>query len=304
MDHTIFLDREKIISIHKTLEGEFNLFKIIDDSATPQIIKWLVDFFAFYEDLKKGVFISNQNINLERWVSCLAESKPFLQDFAGNEKEVLNKEEYEYFMQYVSYCEKKGDLHRENEVLEEEIINDFYLVKLPLLEPILSSLIKGIALKLSTSNKKHFEDLKKHIEEYYLKSFSDNSIEKETQTSKPKEPDWHPFNTDETRDFYLYIEKKHGIGNKTIFGSYWKFLSDNGLVNNNSRNIKKRYIIWINLRFGYRNDEKIVRLQTNSSEFFRNSLLDDLVEYEQKNGMLHNFLEDGNKKRQKKPSSK
>lgn len=302
MEHSIFLDLEKINSARQSLNEKFKRIEIIDDSVTPQIIHWLVDFFSYIEDFKNGVFISNENIELERWAYYLSESKPYLYQFAGNEKEVLTEEEYENFMLYVSYCEIKDNLHKENEVLEEEIINDFYLVKLPLLEPILSSVIKGIAIKLNNSNKykKHFEDLKTHIEEFYFKSMSDNSVEKETQQTTPKEPDWHPFSSDEVRNFYLFIEKKHGTGNKTIFGAYWKFLSDNGIVDRKVRIIKQRYVEWINLRFAFPDDEKIINLQTNSSKSFRNSLLDDLVEYEETFSQLHNFLEDGNKKRTNK----
>lgn len=302
MEHTIFLESEKINSTRQSLNGKFNQINIIDDSVTPQIIQWLVDFFSFLEDLNNQVFISNKNIELERWFYNLIEEKPYLYDYAGEEKEVLTEKEYEKFMIYVSYCEIKDDLHKKNEFLEEDIINEFYLVKLPFLEPILSSVIRGIAIKLNNSNKykKHFEDLKTHIEEFYFKSMSDNSVEKGTQQTIPKEPDWHPFSSDEVRNFYLFIEKKHGTGNKSIFGAYWKFFSDNGIIDNKSKLLKKRYVEWINLRFGFLDKEKIIMLQTNSSESFRNSLLDDLVEYEETFGQLHNFLEDGNKKRTKK----
>jgi len=47
MEHTIFLESEKINSTRQSLNGKFNQINIIDDSVTPQIIQWLVDFFHF-----------------------------------------------------------------------------------------------------------------------------------------------------------------------------------------------------------------------------------------------------------------
>ena len=120
MEHTIFLESEKINSTRQSLNGKFNQINIIDDSVTPQIIQWLVDFFSFLEDLNNQVFISNKNIELERWFYNLIEEKPYLYDYAGEEKEVLTEKEYEKFMIYVSYCEIKDDLHKKNEVLEED----------------------------------------------------------------------------------------------------------------------------------------------------------------------------------------
>jgi hypothetical protein len=302
MEHSIFLDSEKINSIRETLEGRFNQIKVIDDSVTPIIIVWLNDFFSFHDDLKYGFFICNKNIELEQWFDYLRQSKPYLYELLDNIKELLTEEEYENYLLFVSYHKIKEDLYEKNSVLETEIINDFYFLKLPILKPILSSIIREIAVSLKNSNKykKQFEDLKTHIEEFYFKSMSDNSAEKETKDSIIKELDWHPFSNDEVRNFYLFIEKKHGTGNKTIFGAYWKFLSDNGIVDKKVRSIKKRYVEWINLRFAFPDDKKIKILQPNSSKIFRNSLLDDLVEYEEKSGLLHNFLEDGNKKRTKK----
>jgi len=66
MEHSIFLDSEKINSMRETLEGRFNQIKVIDDSVTPIIIVWLNDFFSFHDDLKYGFFICNKNIELEQ----------------------------------------------------------------------------------------------------------------------------------------------------------------------------------------------------------------------------------------------
>jgi hypothetical protein len=157
-------------------------------------------------------------------------------------------------------------------------------------------------LKEFHSNNAVEEHTNPAIEEHFKK---DESNKSELSKLIPQELDWHPFPTNEVRDFYLHIEKKHGTGNKTIFGAYWKFLSDNGIIDNKARQVKKRFVEWINLRFAFLDKEKINTLQTNSSEKFRENLLNDLVDYEELNGQFHNFLEDGNKKRQrKKPSPK
>jgi hypothetical protein len=309
MEHSIFLDSDKINSIRQSLNGKFNQIEIIDDSVTPQIVQWLVDFFSFLEDLKNGVFIGNKNIELERWAYYLGESKPYLYDFAGNEKEVLTEEEYENFMLYVSYCEIKGNLHKDNEVLEEEIINDFYLVKLPLLEPILSSLIKGIAIKSNNSNKykKHFEDLKTHIEEFYFKIMIDNSIEKETQETTPKEPDWHPFHNNDVRDFYLYIESKYPNEinkTKSIFGALWKFFVEEGLIDLNEKSrIMKSYIDWINKRFDFQGEESITKLQTNTEGFDLSAFEKHYIEFESSKGdgfRFHDFRDENIQRTKKK----
>lgn len=295
MEPSNFLDLEEINLKRESLNQKFYQFKIIDDSITPYIIQWLIDFFSFYEDLTLGVFISNKNIDVENWAFFRVIGKSFVQKngFQSDLSEFINKMQWDVF-EYIS---------NEIDILSSEIMNEFYLKKLPILEPISTSLVRGIAVLQMNSNefKKNFDELKNHIENYYQKGLSINSEGKETQQTKPKEPDWHPFSNIEVKNFYLFIEKKHGSGNKTFFGAYWKFLTDNGLVNNKSRNLKKRYVEWINLRFGFLDDEKIERLQTNSSKLFRDSLLDDLVEYEDSFGHLHNYLDDGNKKRTKNP---
>ncbi len=311
MEHSIFLDSEKINSKRETLNGKFNQIEIIDDSVTPQIVQWLVDFFSYLEDLKNGVFISNKNIELERWAYYLGESKPYLYDFAGNEKEVLTEEEYENFMLYVSYCKIKDNLHKENEVLEEEIINDFYFVKLPLLEPILSSVIKGITIKLNNSNKykKQFEDLKTHIEEFYFKSMSDNSAEKDTQQTTPKEVENHPFHSVEVRDFCFYLESKYASEikeTKSIFGAFWKFFVREGLIDiNEKKRIAKNYTDWINERFDFQGENLITKLQTNTESFDLSAFEKHLEEFEDSKGInfyFHDFR-DGAIQRTKKKTT-
>ena len=310
MEHTIFLESEKINSTRQSLNGKFNQINIIDDSVTPQIIQWLVDFFSFLEDLNNQVFISNKNIELERWFYNLIDEKPYLYNYAGEEKEVLTEKEYEKFMIYVSYCEIKDDLHKKNEVLEEDIINEFYLVKLPLLEPILSFVIKGIAIRLNNSNKftKHFEDLKKHIEEFYIKSISDNSAEKETQNTMPKELDWHPFHNDDVRDFYFYLESKYNENeNKIIFSAFWKFFKQEGLIDlNEEKRILKAYFLWINERYNFSVEEKIVNLQTNLNSFDITDFEKHYDEFERSKDddfRFHDFR-DGQIKRNKKKRPK
>lgn len=313
MVHSIFLDLEKINSARQSLNEKFKRIEIIDDSVTPQIIHWLVDFFSYIEDFKNGVFISNKNIELERWAYHLSESKPYLYEFAGNEKKVLTEEEYENFMLYVSYCEIKDNLHKENEVLEEEIINDFYLVKLPLLEPILSSVIKGIAIKLNNSNKykKHFQDLKTHIEEFYFESISDISIKKETKNPIQKELNPHPFHNDDVRDFYLYLESKYPNEinkTKSVFSAFWKFFEREGLIDLNEKNrIMNNYIDWINKRFDFQGEELITKLQTNTESFPLSAYEKHYDEFEEIKGdgfRFHDFRDDAIQRTKKKPPTK
>jgi len=313
MEHSIFLDSDKINSIRQSLNGKFNQIEIIDDSVTPQIVQWLVDFFSFLEDLKNGVFIGNKNIELERWAYYLGESKPYLYDFAGNEKEVLTEEEYENFMLYVSYCEIKGNLHKDNEVLEEEIINDFYLVKLPSFKPILSSLIKEIAIKLNNSNKykKHFEDLKKYIEEFYFESISDISIKKETKNPIQNELNPHPFHNDDVRDFHLYLESKYPNDikeTKSVFGAFWKFFVQEGLIDLNEKSrIMKNYIDWINKRFDFQDEELITKLQTNTESFPLSAFEKHYDEFEESKGdsfRFHDFRDKNIQRTKKKRPSK
>jgi|688.fasta_scaffold940713_1 hypothetical protein len=86
-----------------------------------------------------------------------------------------------------------------------------------------------------------------------------------------------PF-SQETLNFYLYIEKKFGTGTKgeNMFSLYWKFLSDNGLINKNMRRItKQRYINWINNRYGL----NITNLQPNVSKPMLIGLKEFLNEY-------------------------
>jgi len=307
MEHTIFLDSEKINSTRQSLNEKFNQIKIIDDSVTPQIIQWLVDFFSFLEDLEKGVFISNINFDLESWFYNLNESKPYISLFAGNEKNLLTDKEYKIFMYYVSYCEIKDDLHKDNQVLEEEIINEFYLVKLPFLEPILSSVIRGIAIRLNNSNKykKYFEDLKKHIEEFYLKRISNNSMEKETQNPKEKLSNWHPFHNDDVRDFYFYLESKYNVNeNKIIFSAFWKFFKQEGLIDlKEEKRILQAYFLWINERFNFQGEQMIKKLQTNTESFDLQNFQKHLTIFEYSKGLdfsFHDFRDgaiQGTKKR-------
>jgi hypothetical protein len=271
MEHTIFLDTEKINSIRESLDWKFNQIKIIDDSVTPQIIQWLGDFFSFHKDLKNGVFISNQNINLQRWAYSLFESKPYLSSFAGEEKEVLTETEYENFMIYISYCELKGKLEKDNEVLEEEIIYNFYFVKLPLLEPILSSVIKGINVKLNNSNKnkKHFEDLISHIERFYLKSISVNSVENETQNPLPHKLDCYPFQNMDIMNFFLHIEKNMTEKNQIFYSYLREFLMANKMFLDSIMN-RKNYYQWINKNF-HSTNKRIIKYQhhlSNTKQYF------------------------------------
>ena len=282
MEHSIFLDTEKINSIRESLDGRFNQINIIDDSVTPQIIQWLGDFFSYHADLKNGVFIYNENINLQRKAYYLFESKPYLSDFAGDEKEVLTEDEYEDFMLYVSYCEIKGKLHQDNEVLEEEIINDFYLVKLPLLEPILSSVIKGITVKLNNSNKnkKHFEDLKKHIEEFYLIRTGDKSIEKDSKISIPQKLDCYPFQNLEIMNFFLHIEKNNTKKTKIFYSYLREFLCSNKMFLDTNLN-KQNYYDWINKKDNL-TGKKLVEYQHNlsSQNDYDDTFISELKYYE------------------------
>jgi uncharacterized protein YnzC (UPF0291/DUF896 family) len=245
MEHSIFLDSEKINSIRESLDEKFNRIEVIDDSVTPKIIQWLDDFFSYIEDFNSGLFIANKNVDLERWAYNFSESNPYI--FIYSPKEILNEIEYEKFSLYVSYCKIKGELQKENKVLMEEIMNDFYLVKLPLLEPILSSVIKGISIKLNNSNnhKKHFEDLKTHIEEFYFKSMSDNSAEKETQESIPKKLDCYPFQNLEILNFFLHIEKTTSKRTKIFYSYLLEFLIAKRLFSDSNLN-RQNYYDWIN----------------------------------------------------------
>ena len=271
MKHSICLDSEKINSIRESLEGRFNQIKIIDDSVTPKIIQWLNDFFLFLDDLNKGVFISNENLELEQWFYWLGEIKPLIKEYEGNIRDLLTENEFENLILHTSYCKIKDDLYNENIVLKEEIINEFYLLKLPNLKPILSSLIRGIGVSLnhSNKNKKQFEDLKKHIEEFYFNSISDNTSKNETQNPIKTLDNWHPFHNDDVRDFYIYLESKYNMNEgKITFSAFWKFFKQEGLIDLNEENrIKQRYFSWINERYNYKGDEKMVKLQTNLDSF-------------------------------------
>jgi hypothetical protein len=309
MEHSIFLDSEKINSIRESLDEKFNRIEVIDDSVTPKIIQWLEDFFSFLENSNNGFFISNKNIELERWAYYLIESKPYLFDFTGNVKELLTDEEYENFMIYVSYCEIKDNLHKENEILQEAIINDFYLVKLPLLEPILSSVIKGISIKLNNSNnhKKHFEDLKTHIEEFYFKGIGDKSTEKKNKQTTPIIPDSHPFHNDDVRDFYLYLESKYTIS-KSYHSAFYKFFTKEGLIDLKEENrIRQSFFNWINERYNLQGDDKIVKLQTNLENFNLEDFEKHLTAFEESKGLnfyFHDFRDGGINRPKKKPTSK
>ena len=144
MKHSIFLDSEKINSLRVSLEGRFNQIKIIDDSVTPKIIQWLNDFFSFFNDLEQGVFTSNKNLKLEQWFYWLGEIKPLIKEYDGDVRDLLTENEFENLKLYTSYLKIKDNIYEEKKVLLEEIINDFYLLKLPILKPIFSSIIRGI----------------------------------------------------------------------------------------------------------------------------------------------------------------
>ncbi len=306
MEHSIFLDSEKINSIRETLEGRFNQIKVIDDSVTPIIIVWLNDFFSFHDDLKYGFFICNKNIELEQWFDYLRQSKPYLYELLDNIKELLTEEEYENYLLFVSYHKIKEDLYEKNSVLETEIINDFYLLKLPILKPILSSIIRGIGVSLNHSykNKKQLEYLKKHIEEFYFDSINDNTTKKETQNSIKTLVNWHPFHNDDVRDFYIYLESKYNMNeNKIIFSAFWKFFKQEGLIDLNEENrIRQRYFSWINEKYNYKGDEKMVKLQTNLDSFDMADFEKHYDEFEGSKGDDFRFddFRDGTVKRTKK----
>jgi hypothetical protein len=306
MEHSIFLDSEKINSIRESLERRFNQIKIIDDSVTPKIIQWLNDFFSFLDDLKQGVYIFNKNIELERWFDYLNESKPYLYEYRDNIKELLTEEEYENYLLFVSYHKIKEDLYEKNSVLETEIINDFYFLKLPILKPISSSIIRGIAVRLKKLNKykKQFEDLKKHIEEFYFDSISDNTSKNETQNPVIKLDNWHPFHNDDVRDFYIYLESKYNMNDsKNIFSAFWEFFIQEGLIDlNEKKRIKQSYFSWINEKYNFKDDEKIDKLQTNLEGFDMADFEKHYDEFERSKGDDFRFddFRDGTIKRTKK----
>lgn len=306
MEHSIFLDSEKINSIRETLEGRFNQIKVIDDSVTPIIIVWLNDFFSFHDDLKYGFFICNKNIELEQWFDNLRQSKPYLYELLDNIKELLTEEEYENYLLFVSYHKIKEDLYEKNSVLETEIINDFYLLKLPILKPILSSIIRGIAVSLKKSNKykKQFEDLKTHIEEFYFDSISDNTSKNETQNPIKTLDNWHPFHNDDVRDFYIYLESKYNMNDaKNIFSAFWKFFKQEGLIDlNEEKRIKQSYFRWINERYNFKDDKKIDLLQPNLESYDMADFEKHYDEFERSKGDDFRFddFRDGTIKRTKK----
>jgi hypothetical protein len=282
MEHTIFLDSEKINSTRQSLNEKFNQIKIIDDSVTPQIIQWLVDFFSFLEDLKNGVFISNSNRDLERWAYYLIESKPYLYEYMGDEENVLTEKEYQIFKQYISYCELKDDLNKKSTDLEDEITYEFYLVKIKSLEPIFSALKKGISIRLNNSDKykKQFEDLKKHIEEFYLDVVNDNSTKK-NQNPIPKALDWHPFDNDDIKDFYIFLETKTTNKNKIFFSYVREFLESNNMLLLENKTTLDDYFKWINERNDFQGKD-VVKHQHNlaSSHPLQTKFAKDLEVYE------------------------
>ena len=84
-----------------------------------------------------------------------------------------------------------------------------------------------------------------------------------------------PF-SEETLNFYLFIENKFGTKTPTMFGLYWKFLSENGLINKYLHRItKQRYINWINIRY----ELNITKLQTNVSKSMLIGLKESLNEF-------------------------
>ena len=84
-----------------------------------------------------------------------------------------------------------------------------------------------------------------------------------------------PF-SEKTINFYLFIEKKFGTKTPTMFGLYWKFLCENGLINNYLHRItKQRYINWINSRY----ELNITKLQTNVSKSMLIGLKESLNEF-------------------------
>jgi hypothetical protein len=306
MEHSIFLDSEKINSKRESLEGRFNQINIIDESATPKIIQWLNDFFSFLDDLKQGVFISNENLELEQWFFWLGEIKPLIKEYEGDIRDLLTENEFENLILHTSYCKIKDDLYNENIVLKEEIINDFYLLKLPNLKPILSSIIRGIGVSLnhSNKNKKQFEDLMKHIEEFYFDSISNNTSKKETQTPIKTLVNWHPFHNDDVRDFYIYLESKYNMNDsKNIFSAFWEFFIQEGLIDlNEKKRIKQSYFSWINEKYNFKDDEKIDKLQTNLEGFDMADYEKHYDEFERSKGddfRFHDFR-DGTIKRTKK----
>ena len=306
MKHSICLDSEKINSIRVSLEGRFNQIKIIDDSVTPKIIQWLNDFFSFFNDLKQGVFISNKNLKLEQWFYWLRETKPLIKEYEGDVRDLLTENEFENLKLYTSYLKIKDNIYEEEKVLLEEIINDFYLLKLPILKPIFSSIIRGIgvSLKYSYKNKEQLEYLKKHIEEFYFDSINDNTSKKETQKPIKTLVNWHPFHNDDVRDFYIYLESKYNMNEgKITFSAFWKFFKQEGLIDLNEENrIKQRYFSWINERYNYKGDEKMVKLQTNLDSFDMADFEKHYDEFEGSKGDDFRFddFRDGTVKRTKK----
>ena len=252
-------------------------------------------------------FISDKNLELEQWIYLLGEYKPLVKEYFGDVRDLLTEEEYENWMLFCSYDQIKDNLAKENRALAKEIINDFYLLKLPILKPILPSVIKEIEVSLnhSNNNKKHFEDLKTHIEKFYFKSMSDNSAEKETQQTTAKEPDWHPFHNDDVRDFYFYLESKYNMNEgKNIFSAFWKFFEREGLIDLNEKlRIRSSYFNWINIRYNFNGNKKIVDLQGNLKSYDLSDFEKHYVEFESSKGdgfRFHDFRDENIQRTKKK----
>ncbi len=115
------------------------------------------------------------------------------------------------------------------------------------------------------------KELEKTINIWIKKNF--NSIEHKKNTLN--EFIECPF-SEETMNIYLFIEKKFGTETPTMFGLYWKFLYENGLINKNIHRLtKQRYVKWINSRYKL----NITRLQTNVSKSMLIGLKKSLNEY-------------------------
>jgi hypothetical protein len=282
MEHSIFLDLEKINLIRDSLNVKFKQIDINNEGVVIKIIQWLEEFFSFHEDLKNNIYIINENRKLEIWFYNLNETKPWLRSYEGEEENVLSDKEYKIFKFYIAYFEIKNNLQKKNKSVLEDIINEFYMVKLPLLEPIYSSLIKGISVKLTYSNnyELHFVNLKNHINEFYFKNISDKSIVKENLNYNPNELDCYPFQNLEIKNFFLHIEKITTRKTKIFYSYLREFLSSNNMFLDSNLN-KQNYYDWINKKNNLTGN-KIVEYQHNlsSQRDYEVTFLSELTNYE------------------------
>jgi hypothetical protein len=178
-----------------------------------------------------------------------------------------------------------------------ERLIDFYENKIVKLKLNISSLKMNLSVKIQTIENDKEKQVFLHFLDF-LKEFNSESKNQINYTLS-----WHPFHSVDVRDFYFYLESKYDTSEtKSIFSAFWKFFENEGLIDIKDKRTKQRYISWVNERYNFSEEEKIVNLQTNLNSF-------DLVDYEKHydeferskgDGFRFHDFRDGQIKRDKK----